>query len=1028
MFDKSFHRDLGALHIGCEKPHSYFIPYHSKNAADIGDRAQSEWFVGLCGEWDFRYYSSLADVEDVTADVSDTFRWDTIKVPLNWQMMLDRDYDKPHYTNHNYPFPVDPPHIPDHIPCGLYRRTFNVDGNTLKQKSIRMVFEGVDSCFYLYINKMFVGYSQVSHSTSEFIIDKYLVEGSNEVRVLVLKWCHGSYLEDQDKYRMSGIFREVYLLCRDKICITDIYIKQSTAEDLRSAVITSEIETNGASVLSYELYSPHGELLADGQTDVRDTVSLDFNVCAPMLWSDETPYLYELYISMGEEHIRQQIGIRRFEIKDRIIYINGKKVKCKGVNRHDTHPELGYAVPLEHMLRDLYIIKANNMNMVRTSHYPNDPRFLELCDRLGIYVCNETDLETHGMNDYGDWSLLTDSPQWSHAYLDRVERMFEPAKNHACVLMWSLGNESGDGINHKLMADYLHSRMNGCIVHSDGVTRTRFFSYMEAKTAEERKKVDCEFVDVETRMYLSPKDCIRYYLRNRNIKKPFMLCEYAHAMGNSQGDLEAYWQTIYKYDNFFGACVWELTDHSVNIGTAEAPKYTYGGDFGYIPNDGNFCVDGLLYPDRRPHSGMLEYKQVLRPVRVVNSDLTSGKVTLRNYRYFTDLSDMDMVWSVERNGKVIQSGRIEHLKIRPQYKRTYCLPIKDAEQLDGYCYLNLCFVSNLKREWADEGYEICFEQLELPTRYGEKSSVCENGKIGVDDGERSITVTDGNEKYVIDRVSGLLTSVEKDGERLICSPVEPTIWRAPTDNDRYVKQKWMLYGYDRMRTSCYSCAVVVREENKVCVRSELSLGAVAKRPIIRITLTYKFRYGEGVLLDSAVSMLEDAYFIPRLGYRFHMPHGYEKMSYFGRGPYESYIDKRHASRMGRYCTAVTEHFEPYIRPQENMAHTDTVWLSVNNDSGNGLTMLGGEQTPDFSFNCSHFTAEQLTGTSHHHLLTPIEDTVVHIDYKQSGIGSNSCGPKLDDALRLREKNVSFCFRILPLNNKVDPFDLQLLKK
>ena len=1024
MFELSCHRNLECLHLGCEKPHSYFIPYHSPDAARSRDRANSKYFHSLCGEWDFRYYSSQTEVEDFTDPKWEMQSFDRLTVPKCWQMELGRGYDKPHYTNHNYPFPVDPPHLPDDIPCGLYRRVFSVNADDLRRKNIRMIFEGVDSCFYLYINNCFAGYSQVSHCTSEFEVGQYLKEGTNEVKVLVFKWCHGSYLEDQDKFRMSGIFREVYLLYRDITHISDLYVRSFVEKDLRAARIKAEITLNGEAEVVYRLYSPTGELMEEGATLAKDNKTLEFLVDAPMLWSDEKPSLYELYLNVGEENICQEIGIRRFEIKGRVIYVNGQKVKGKGVNRHDSHPKLGYTTPLEHMICDLHILKANNINMIRTSHYPNDPRFLELCDRMGFYVCDETDLETHGMNDFGNWSYLTDSPEWTHAYLDRVQRLFETDKNRACVLMWSLGNESGDGINHKKMADYLHERYPGCIVHSDGVTRTRFFSYMEAKTAAERKLVDCEFVDVETRMYLSTKDCLKYYLRNRNIKKPFMLCEYSHAMGNSNGDLEDYWQTIYKNDAFFGACVWEMADHSVDIGTDEKPMYTYGGDFGYTPNDGNFCVDGLLYPDRRPHTGMLEYKQVLRPVRAVDFDIEKKTVTLRNYRYFTDLSDMDLVWSVERNGRTVDSGRIQSLAVKPQRKRTYRLGLKDIEKLDGFCYLNISFVSNRKWDWADVGYEWGHEQFKLPTKHAEQNTrACSADALTVSEDDRQILIIDNDVCYTIDRVHGLITSVRQDGREFLSTPIEPTIWRAPTDNDRYVKTTWLKDGYDRIRIRCSSCNIARRSSERVCVDVKLALGAVAKRTLLNITLRYTFVSGEGVVLDSSVSVRDDAYFIPRFGYRFKMPSEFEKMKYFGRGPTESYIDKCHASRIGAYESTVTDHFEPYIRPQENMAHIDTAYLTVYENKGRGLLVTGTENFPKFSFNCSHFTAEQLTIATHDYDLTPIEDTVVHVDYRHSGIGSNSCGPRLDDSLRLTEKSFELSFRLLPIDlNFVDPFD------
>ena len=1007
MFELDYHRKIEYLHVGCEKPHAYFIPYHSADAAKKNDREASKYFQNLCGEWDFRFWSSQADVEDFL-DGAWEMNGESINVPQSWQTYVQRAYDKPHYTNHNYPFKVDPPHLPDDIPCGLYRRYFSVSEEDLLCKSVRLVFEGVDSCFYLYVNNKFVGYSQVSHCTSEFVINEYLTAGENEIKVLVFKWCHGSYLEDQDKFRLSGIFREVYLLYRDKTCITDIYARSCVSDDMRSARIKAELSVNGDTAVSYALYSPWGELLYEGSTEGCE---LSFSIDSPLLWSDETPYLYSLYLCVGEEHICQRIGVRRFEVKGKVIYVNGQKVKGKGVNRHDTHPELGAATPMDHMIRDLYILKAHNVNMIRTSHYPNDPRFLELCDEMGFYVCDETDLETHGMNDFGDWSYLTDSCEWTESYLDRVQRLFETDKNRACVLMWSLGNESGDGINHKKMADYLHARCPGCIVHSDGVTRTRFFSYMEAKTASERKLVDCEFVDVETRMYLSVADCEKYYLKNRNIKKPFMLCEYSHAMGNSCGDLEEYWQAIYKHDNFFGACVWELADHSVNIGTPQAPKYTYGGDFGDHPNDGNFCVDGLLYPDRRPHTSMLEYKQVLRPVRALDVNFEKKTVTLRNYRYFRDASDLDMIYSVERNGKTILSGRIDNLKIRPQHKRTYPLELEGIESLDGFCYLNISFVSNIKWDWADVGYEFGFEQFEISAIKEKIPKSTKASSLSLLETPREFTVIDGHAVYTVDRINGLMTSFKSKERELISSAVEPTIWRAPTDNDRYVKQTWLKEGYDRMVSSCYSCKILSADAKRIRIESKLSLGAVAKRPLMKITIVYDFQAGDGVMFDSSVTVRDDAYFLPRFGYRFHMPKEFEKMKYFGRGPTESYIDKQQATKQGLFECTVTEHFESYVRPQENMAHVDTAFLEIRTKNGEGVLANGTEKSPRFSFNCSRFTTEQLTEAKRTYELCPFDETVVHIDYKQSGIGSNSCGPRLDDRYRMTDKRFRFSFQL-----------------
>ncbi len=1029
MIEFLYHQDPEQLHVGCEKPHAYFIPYGSRAAAKTANRASSNRFLTLCGEWDFRYYSSVRKVEDFTADGWRGEGFDRLNVPMSWQLARGRGYDTAHYTNVNYPFPVDPPFVPDDIPCGLYTRSFEIDGATLAERDVKLVFEGVDSCFYLYINDRFVGYSQVSHMTSEFTVNPYLKAGTNRIKVLVLKWCDGSYLEDQDKIRLSGIFREVYLLLRDRVHLTDLFVKTQLTDDFSAATLSVELETNGATDIAYELISPEGVGIAVGKVFADRSKTLTVDVAHPMLWNDETPYLYELYLTVGDEHIRQEVGFRCFEIRGKVIYVNGKKVKGKGVNRHDSHPKLGAATPMDHMLRDLYILKAHNVNMIRTSHYPNDPRFLELCDRLGFYVCDEADIETHGMNvlknEKGEtrWHDLTDSPLWGRAYLDRAERMMERDKNRACVLMWSVGNESGTGLNHRLMSEYFHSRIPGCIVHCEDASRQRA-KYANAEKLEERRMIDADYFDVQSRMYPTVDDVLRMYIMNKQCQKPFFLCEYSHAMGNGPGDLEEYWQAIYRHDAFFGGCVWEMLDHSVDIGTPEKPAYVYGGDFGNVPNDGNFCVDGLLYPDRRPHSGMLEYKQVLRPCRLTASELEKGKITLRNMRYFTALSDLDLVWEIERNGRVIREGRITGLNVAPQRSRTYTLDLGDVRALDGYCYLNLYFRSNRSQPWAATGHEVGFEQIEIKTEpVARVSESAIATRLSTDADANAIRVTDGQTTYEFDRVKGALTGMTSDGKQLLSSPVIPTVWRAPIDNDRVHKADWYRALYNRLYVKCYACEIVEESENAVCIEARISLGGDCRAPVLHATVVYRIECGEGVTVSTDVKRAHDAPFLPRFGFVFRMPAENEKLSYFGRGPQESYRDKRQASRVGLFSTTVTEHFEHYVRPQENMAHVDTRWVEVGNEAGQGLLITNTDGTPTFSFNCSHYSAEQLTATAHDYELKPLEETVVHVDYDQSCIGSASCGPKLTPEKQLSAREFSFSFRLLPVfTNNVLPFE------
>ena len=1047
----AYHKSLRHLHVGCEAPSAYLIPYQSDAVAEGCNRAASDRYLSLCGEWDFRFFASVNDVCDFTDPAYTSDGSDKLTVPMSWQYAMGRGYDVPHYTNVNYPFPVDPPYIPEDNPCGLYERTFEVDADTLASKNIHLMFEGVDSCFYLFINQVFVAYSQVSHMTSDIIVDKYLKAGVNRIQVLVLKWCEGSYLEDQDKIRSSGIIRDVYLLMRDPVHITDLYIKGEPNEDFTKATVSAEISVNGTADVLYRLLSPNGEEIGEGKVTCNGKTTVSIAVDAPMLWSDEQPNLYQLYLTCGEEHILQNVGVRRFEVKGRVIYVNGKKVKGKGVNRHDSHPILGSATPYDHMLRDLYILKAHNVNMIRTSHYPNDPRLPELCDKLGFYLCDETDLETHGMHVYfkedvkgwdrnAAWSYLTDNEEWTESYMDRVQRMFERDKNRACVLMWSLGNESGMGQNQAKMSAYLHERMPGCIVHCEDISRQTYNRYRkqnnidnnEIGVVKKGKWINSEHVDVDSLMYPDLERCLVYYLENKQQNKPYFLCEYSHAMGNGPGDLEDYWKLIYKYDCFFGGCVWEMLDHSVDIGTPGNPKYIYGGDCGTDPHDKNFCVDGLLYPDRRPHTGMLEYKQVIRPCRMTAFDAEQGRMTLRNMRYFTKLTDLDLYWTVERNGRVIRQGRLTELAIDPQHSRTYTLPADALRGLDGICTFNVSYRTNQSTKWAGAGYEVGIEQVELDTAaMAPKAPVfAVASKMTVAEDEKKITVSDGTTIYTVDRIHGVISSIVDNGKELLASPIMPKIWRAPTDNDRLITREWTARErrYDKQKLHCHGCEIRMASDECVEIAAELLLSSDALTPVLHSNVVYRFAIGAGVVLDLDTHVTKNAIMLPRFGVEFKMPKDCEYLHFFGKGPMESYVDKQKAARLGRFSSTVTEHFEHYVKPQENMAHIDTRWVEVCNASGHGLLATNTDVSEAFSFNCAHFTAEQLTNTKHDYELVPLAETVVNLDCRHTGIGSNSCGPALDRRWRFEEKDFRFAVRLLPVNvNAIDPFE-QIVKK
>lgn len=1014
-FNKEYFKSPDILHIGCEKPRAYFIPYQSENAAIDDNRADSSYFISLCGDWGFKYYPSVNDV-DLTTEFDQK-----LTVPMSWQAALGRGYDTPNYTNVNYPFPVCPPFVPDDNPCGLYSRDFYLDED-LKGKSVYLNFEGVDSCFYVYINDTFVGYSQVSHMTSEFCVDRYVKAGVNNIKVLVLKWCDGSYLEDQDKFRFSGIFREVFLLLRDRTHIVDLYAHPRVAENYKTGTLTVDVTLNGKERIEYSLYRSCGKLIETGIINIDKEGELDMLIASPELWSDETPNLYKLVIHCGNEYICLFLGFRRIEIKNKVFYINGKKVKAKGVNRHDSHPYLGSATPYDHMFEDLYVMKRHNVNMVRTSHYPNDPRFVGLCDKLGFYVCDETDLETHGMQRFGNWDELTDSPKWEKAYIDRVELMFERDKNHPCVIMWSLGNENGLGENQRKMSHYLHERMPGCIVHCEDATR-RYIKRINSDDPILRDQLECDFIDIESRMYPSPDECLNLHIKNKLFTKPLFLCEYSHAMGNGPGCLKDYWDMIYAHDEFFGGCVWEFLDHSVAVGENRYsdPHYTYGGDFGDSPNDANFCVDGFVYPDRRPHTGLLEYKQVIKPFSITfDRDKLSFKV--KNLRYFTDLSDMDIVWSLQINGKTVKEGRYFAPAIKPQASKTFRPELSGLKLDDGYVYLDVSLRYNCSHEWAEYGYEVGFEQFAInesvSKTVGARSKHFE--RFEYEEIGNRVNVYVGETVYGFDKAHGLLDSIVHQGCEMLCSAVKPTVWRAPTDNDKRIKADWYKEGFDRATTACREFLIERSDKDHIDIIAKLSLGARSRAEILSATVKYSVCRCGRLKLSYDVEVRKELPMLPRFGVEFLMPEGNEILRYFGRGPVESYIDKRHASKMGLYKTNVYDHFEHYIRPQENMAHADTKWMSVSKHDSHGLLFL--KDSKDISFNCSHFTPEQITNAAHDYELVPLKETVVNIDYRQTGIGSNSCGPALADKYRFEEKRFTFEFSILPaFVNDTDPF-------
>lgn len=985
----NYHQSTETLHVGCEKPRAYFVPFPCGCASKHAERGESTFFKSLCGEWSFKFFKSVNDVCDLSTEGSDK-----LTVPMSWQMALGRGYDVPNYTNVNYPIPYDPPFVPDENPCGLYSRKFTVPA-AMAGKKIYLNFEGVDSAFYVWVNDEFAAYSQVSHMTSEIDVTSLVHAGENEIKVLVLKWSDGTYLEDQDMWRMSGIFREVYLLFRDETHIRDIFVHCDLDDSFTDADFTADVDVTGKATVEWTLDCPCGETIFSGKCDVDESGKIVVpTVKNAKLWSDEEPNLYNLTLHCGNEYITLPIGARRVEIKDGCVVINGKKVKAKGVNRHDSHHLLGHATPVEHMVRDIMIMKAHNVNMVRTSHYPNDPRFTALCDKYGIYVCDETDLETHGAR---PWYALSRSPEWEGEYVDRVQRMVERDKNHPCVIFWSLGNESGWGQNHVAMHTWIKSRDTSRIVHYEGAN----YDYNDGKYLR-------DVTDIESRMYPNPTWCDNY-CKNPERDEPLFLCEYSHAMGNGPGDLRDYWEVIEANDNFFGGCVWEFIDHSVAIGDKYGdPSFTYGGDFGDHPNDGNFCVDGLVYPDRRVHTGLEELKQAIMPVAV--REVKPGTVAIKSRRYFKSMNDISMAWTVKVDGKAVKSGVHPNLDIAPEAEEVFEIVPENELPAHGTVTLDLSFRQNKPTEWADVGYEVGFAQFIYERAEKVKAApalypveLCEN--------REEYTVTVGETAYKISKFSGMITDICDNGEHLITKPVVPQIWRAPTDNDRNVQWDWRNSSIHNAKVKCYSTEVVKADENEAVILSKISLAAAPNEVVLRADVTYTVKYGMGIKIACDVKWNVQKKHYPRFGMRLTMPEGAEQMRYFGYGPNESYVDKRLASKLGEYKSTVTENYEPYVFPQENSSHWGCRWADVHTVAGHGFLFTSCEP---FSFNASHFSPEQLTETRHHYELKREPETTVMLDMRMDGIGSNSCGPELAEKYRFNETEFSSSVTIKPV--------------
>ena len=1008
MIVPRYYEDLDFLHENTMPPRAYYIPASHRMEDLVEHREASDRLQLLNGMWKFRYFESIYDVKDAFYESGyDTSGFDEIPVPGVWQVA---GYDTHQYTNIRYPFPFDPPYVPQDIPCGAYVHTFSY-AKDKKAPKVYLNFEGVDSCFYVWVNGVYTGYSQVSHATSEFDVTDVIEEGENTIAVLVLKWCDGSYLEDQDKFRMSGIFRDVYLLKRPEKAVQDYRITTEIAETC--AKITLDISYYQETPVTVSVEDAAGNVVAQTEISKAGTVTLE--IANPELWNTEHPYLYTLILQSADETIVDAIALRTVAIQNRVLYFNGQAIKLRGVNRHDSDPVTGFTVDVAKIRKDLVLMKEHNFNAIRSSHYPNAPYFYQMCDRYGFLVCDEADIEAHGpfmlyrkedtdYNRFKKWNeKIADDPAWEQAILDRVKRMVARDKNRFCIIFWSMGNESAYGCNFEK-----------ALAWTKKYDPSRITQYESARYRNYDVTYDYSNLDLYSRMYPALSEIEEYLEKDGS--KPFLLVEYCHSMGNGPGDLEDYFQIIQKDARMCGGFVWEWCDHAIAHGQAEngKTKYYYGGDHGETIHDGNFCMDGLVYPDRTPHTGLLEYKNVYRPVRVVSYDEKTGRLVLHNYMDFDDISDYaDILYEITVDGLCVQKGVLDEVSIAPHSDGVMTLKL-DIPQ-SGKVYLKLRYQLKKELPLLPAKHELGFDEVLLANVDGRNQTAVkwlaeaeEKNEISVSETDTEITLKASDFTYAISKRTGLFTKLQYAGRDYLNHPMELNIWRAPTDNDMYIRAKWENAHFHEAYTRAYKVETI-QNQYGVIVMSHVGVVAPTVQKILDVELVWKVESSGRITASMEVS--KDAEFpeLPRFGVRVFFNKNLSEASYYGMGPQESYRDKHRAASHGLYRSAVKDLHEDYIMPQENGSHFDCDYVELYN----GRYGIAAVSETPFSFQASNYTQEMLAQAKHNYELEESDSTVLCIDYALNGIGSNSCGPEVLAAYRFDEKEFQFGFTLVP---------------
>jgi beta-galactosidase len=1043
--------------------------YDSAENALQGNRETTPWFSSLNGTWKFR----LVDApDDAPADFGDLglndTDWDPITVPGNW---TTQGFDKPHYTNVIMPFADKPPTVPSENPTGLYRLPFSLPRGWAKRRTV-IHFGGVESAFFVYVNGRQVGFSKGSRTPAEFDITEYVKSGKNLLACKVIRWSDGSFLEDQDHWWMAGIYRDVYLYSIDSECgIADVFVHSTPSDDLKTGDFQADVflslpaGAKGAAIkdaytVECRLYDARGKqpfrqaLLGTLQIGPRDSLYravVSGTLKKPNLWSAESPYRYTAVISLlgsdGSliESVSVKTGFRLVEIEGRELLVNGKPVVMKGVNRHDHHELHGKTVDRETMLKDIMLLKRFNFNAVRTSHYPNDPEWYDLCDEYGLYVIDEANIEVHHYYD----SICRD-PRWAGAFLDRGMRMVLRDKNHPSIIFWSLGNESGYGPNHDALAGWIRRYDPSRPLHYEGAIR------MEWGQGENDFNRGYHATDVICPMYSSLDKMIGWAETVEKVNpgeyRPYIMCEYSHAMGNSNGNLREYWETIDKYHGLQGGFIWDWVDQGLVRTDENGREYwAYGGDFGDEPNDANFCINGMIWPDRTPHPSMYEFKKLVQPVRIEASSLNKGTIKVTNLQDFTSLSWLKGSWILTADGKRIQRGKLPTLKTPPGESEVVSIQYEKPALEPGREYhLYVSFQVGKRLPWAEAGHEVAWEQFAMPWKTKKPVLLKQPAAAELEkrDAEGVNQVIAGKVGAMFES-GGVLTSLSYAGSELLATAkadqLIPNVHRAPTDNDgikgwtgqsrRKALGRWQEAGIDSLAWSKPVTVARAGRDGVVTVTTRGQAACAAADPAVRYDRTMRFFSSGDVLVDLSVTVVRGMPEMPRVGTLMTLVPGFERVAWFGRGPWENYCDRNAGYPIGRYEGTVSEQYVPYILPQENGNKTEIRWVALENEDGVGLLIstlkavtpaLG--ETAWMESGVSHYTVDDLTAAFHTNELEPRPETFVYLDAMQRGLGGASCGPDTLEKYLVVPGKYRLVFRLRPYKVKREkPADLARLR-